>query len=109
MNPLFLAPTENVFKICANSFFSFGSLGFFAFTSSSNSFFATFVDLFVFLTPCRHYFFDVLLGQRSKPGSHVFASSPTASDTKRELDMITLRKSWSAVIHDIITRDLECS
>ena len=30
-----------------------------------------------------NYFFDVLLGQRSKPGSHVFASSLTASNTKR--------------------------
>ena len=29
------------------------------------------------------YFFDVLLGQRSRPGSHVFASSLTASNTKR--------------------------
>ena len=28
-------------------------------------------------------FFDVLLGQRSKSRSHVFASSPTASNTKR--------------------------
>jgi len=32
-----------------------------------------------------------LLGQRSKPGSYVFASSLTASNTKRELDMIILR------------------
>ena len=30
-----------------------------------------------------NYFFDVLLGQRSKPGSLVFASSLTASNTKR--------------------------
>ena len=30
-----------------------------------------------------NYFFDVLLGQRSKLGSHVFASSLTASNTKR--------------------------
>ena len=30
-----------------------------------------------------NYFFDVLLGQRSKPGSNVFASSLTASNTKR--------------------------
>ena len=30
-----------------------------------------------------NYFFDVLLGQGSKPGSHVFASSLTASNTKR--------------------------
>ena len=29
-----------------------------------------------------NYFFDVLLGQRSKPGSHVFASWLTASNTK---------------------------
>ena len=32
-----------------------------------------------------HYFFDVLLGQRSKPGSHVFAPSLTASNTKRAI------------------------
>ena len=30
-----------------------------------------------------NYFFDDLLGQRRKPGSHVFASSLTASNTKR--------------------------
>ena len=32
MNPFFLASTENVFRLCANSFFSSGSRGFFAFT-----------------------------------------------------------------------------
>ena len=31
----------------------------------------------------NYIFFDVLLSQRSKPGSHVFASSLTASNTKR--------------------------
>ena len=30
-----------------------------------------------------NYFFEVFLGQRSKPGSLVVASSPTASNTKR--------------------------
>ena len=30
-----------------------------------------------------NYFFDVLLGQRSKPRSHIFASSRTANNTKR--------------------------
>ena len=30
-----------------------------------------------------NYFFDVLLSQRSKPRSHIFASSLTASNTKR--------------------------
>ena len=30
-----------------------------------------------------NYFFDVLLGQRSKPGSNAFASPLTASNTKR--------------------------
>ena len=41
---------------------------------------STFLCLWV---PVFNYFFDVLLGQRSKPGSHVFASSLTASNTKR--------------------------
>ena len=40
---------------------------------------STFLCLWV---PVFNYFFDVLLGQRSKPGSHVFASSLTASNTK---------------------------
>ena len=31
------------------------------------------------------YFFDVLLGQRSKPRSHIFASSRTANNTKRAI------------------------
>ena len=48
-----------------------------------NSSLATFVDLFVFCILVFNYFFDDLLGQRSKPGSHVFASSLTASNTKR--------------------------
>ena len=41
---------------------------------------STFLCLWVLVF---NYFFDVLLGQRSKPGSHVFASSLTASNTKR--------------------------
>ena len=41
---------------------------------------STFLCLWV---PVFNYFFDILLGQRSKPGSHVFASSLTASNTKR--------------------------
>ena len=36
-----------------------------------------------FVSPCLQLFFDVLLSQRSKPGSHLFASSLTASNTKR--------------------------
>ena len=40
----------------------------------------TFLCLWVLFS---NYFFDVLLGQRSRPGSHVFASSLTASNTKR--------------------------
>ena len=41
---------------------------------------STFLCLWVLVF---NYVFDVLLGQRSKPGSHVFASSLTASNTKR--------------------------
>ena len=41
---------------------------------------STFLCLWVLVF---NYFFDALLGQRSKPGSHVFASSLTASNTKR--------------------------
>ena len=41
---------------------------------------STFLCLWVLVF---NYFFDVLLGQRSKLGSHVFASSLTASNTKR--------------------------
>ena len=62
------------------------------------------VGLFVFVSPCLQLFFDVLLGQRSKPGSNVFASSLTANNTKRDLDMIILRNhaprsymTWSPV------------
>ena len=41
---------------------------------------STFLCLWVLVF---NYFFDFLLGQWSKPGSHVFASSLTASNTKR--------------------------
>ena len=82
-NPFFLASTWNVFTVCANSFFSSGSL---SFSLSHNQQTAplppssTFLCLWVLVF---NYFFDVLLGQRSKPGSLVFASSLTASNTKR--------------------------
>ena len=36
-----------------------------------------------FVSPYLNYFLDVLIGKRSKRGSHVFASSLTASNTKR--------------------------
>ena len=44
-------------------------------------------------------FSDVLLSQRSKSRSPVLSSSLTASNTKRELDIITLRchAPWSYV------------
>ena len=72
-----------VFKVCVNGFlflrFAESSL----FHVISNSSLATFVAFFVFCILVFNYFFDDLLGQRSKPGSHVFASSLTASKTKR--------------------------
>ena len=73
----------HVFKVCSNSpFISSGSLSFFSFTWLQQTAplppSSTFCVLWVLVF---NYFFDDL--QRSKPGSHVFASSLTASNTKR--------------------------
>ena len=49
------------------------------------------------LSPCLQQFFRWLLGQRSKPRSHVFASSLTASNTKRAnltLEIIHCGHTW---------------
>ena len=83
-NSFFLASTENVcFQSLCQLFlflrFAESSLS----QVISNSSLATFVDLFVFCILVFNYFFDDLLGQRSKPGSHVFTSSLTASKTRR--------------------------
>ena len=48
---------------------------------------STFLCLWVLVS---YYFFDVLLGHRSKPGSHVFASSLTASDTLKRANSTRL-------------------
>ena len=59
---------------------------------------STFLCLWVLVF---NYFFHVLLGQRSKPGSLVFASSLTASNTKRTnltwlpLEIMLLGHTWN--------------
>ena len=70
------------FQSCAKSFSSSGSLSFFSFTEQTAPLppSSTFLYLWVLIF---NYFFDVLLGQRRKPGSHVFASSLMVSNTKR--------------------------
>ena len=44
-----------------------------------------------FVSPCLTLIFDVLLGQRSKPGSQCFCLFTDGKHKARELDMITLK------------------
>ena len=53
-------------------------------------------------------FFDLLLGRRNKPASHVFASSLTANNKRARTWHDYPWKLFTEAIHDMIIGGLEC-